>query len=213
MKAALASTLILLLATPAALGQIWDEYLDGGGEAGELVATAQWTVGSGPLTAIIGADGGQDADLFAIFIPDPSAFSATLAANFSTQLWLFAPSGNGRAYMVDGSPTTLTGQFLPGPGLYYIAESRNGYLANSPGGLIWSGGPTGIERAPDGPGAPGPLTGWTGVTHHAFENYTINLQGAEYAPEPTTLTLLALGATMLLRRRRGQSAAQTDRFA
>lgn len=205
---ALLPVLVVVLVARVTSAQMWHEYNDGGGEAGGLISTAQWTVGSGPLTSIIGANGGQDADLFAIYIPNPALFSATLTATWSSQLWLFAPNGHGLAYTV-GSPTpTLTGQFVPGPGLYFIGESRDPYIAEGLGGAIWdTSGPFGVERAPDGPGAPGPLVGWSGHTTLPFEYYTISLQGAEYAPEPASLVLLSLGAAVLLWRRGGGVAS------
>ncbi|HOW19549.1 MAG TPA: PEP-CTERM sorting domain-containing protein, partial [Phycisphaerae bacterium] len=202
--------LCVALAARAASAQTWHEYNDGGGEAGELISTAQWTVGGGTLTAIVGYDGGQDADLFAIYIANPSTFSATLTSSMSTQLWMFDSNGNGLAHTHSGAIPTLTGQFLPGPGLYYIGQSRDGWAANGPGGAIWAYLPAGVEKPPDGPGAPGPLTGWSGATHHAFEAYQINLQGAAYAPEPASLTLLGTGAALVLRRRRGGAGGTAD---
>ena len=48
-----------------ALGQTWDEIIDGGGDAGELLGTAQVPSGSGPLTTITG-NRGPDADMYLI---------------------------------------------------------------------------------------------------------------------------------------------------
>jgi hypothetical protein len=75
----------------------WDETADGGGDAGDLPATAQVVSGSGPLTAITGNLGASDVDMYQIIICDPLIFEATTVggATFDTQLWLFDLNGNG----------------------------------------------------------------------------------------------------------------------
>lgn len=191
--------LLAVLSQPARAGT-WHEYTDGGGEAGQFIGDAQVPVGVGPLTQIIAADGGDDADLFRISIPNPAAFSATLSAGFTSQLWLFDAGGLGVAYTVDEATPTLTGALLTGPGVYFIGSSRDDYHAQSAGGLIWNTSPPG-ERAPDGPGAAGPLTAWTGITHSAFEYSTIDLTGAFFVPEPGALLLLASSCVVLFWRR------------
>jgi hypothetical protein len=74
----------------------WDETINGGGDAGELPETAQST-GSGALTAIRGEMEADGVDMYAIYISDPSVFSATLrcGALFDTQLFLFDANGRG----------------------------------------------------------------------------------------------------------------------
>jgi hypothetical protein len=76
--------------------QTWDETANGGGDAGDLPATAQVVSGSGPLTAITGAiSSSTDVDMFQILICDPAAFKAwTTGALSDTQLWLFDENGN-----------------------------------------------------------------------------------------------------------------------
>jgi hypothetical protein len=64
----------------AAHAQTWDETVNGGGDAGDLPASAQVCAGSGPLTTITGTNGATDADMFAILITDPASFSASTAS-------------------------------------------------------------------------------------------------------------------------------------
>jgi len=77
--------------------QTWDETANGGGDAGDLPATAQ-TVGTalGPLTAITGSIASStDVDMYKIIIKDPTTFKAwTTGALADTQLWLFDSLGN-----------------------------------------------------------------------------------------------------------------------
>ncbi len=202
MRKALACLLVVALVARVTSAQTWHEYNDGGGEAGGLIATAQWTVGGSPLTTILGGDPGQDADLFAIYIPNPALFSAMLTATwFQPALAVRAerqrPSLHCRSAQADvdravrARPRHVLHGRVPRP------LHRRG-----PRGAIWNtSGPFSVERAPDGPGAPGPLVGWSGHTTFPFEQYTISFQGAEYAPAPASLVLLSLGAAVLLRRR------------
>jgi hypothetical protein len=88
---------IALAALMASAGaQIWDETANGGGDSGDLPATAQVVLGSGPLTAITGEiSSSTDVDMFQILICDPDAFRAwTTGALSDTQLWLFDENGN-----------------------------------------------------------------------------------------------------------------------
>ncbi|MCS7065908.1 MAG: hypothetical protein NZL85_06470, partial [Fimbriimonadales bacterium] len=83
----------------------WDEFANGGGDAGGLPGTAQVISGNpnNPLTTITGsleASSGTEGgvDMYAIIICDPRNFSATTsnaATTFDTQLWLFRPDGTG----------------------------------------------------------------------------------------------------------------------
>jgi len=74
----------------------WDETANGGGDAGDLPATAQVVSGSGPLTAITGnISSSTDVDMYQILITDPVNFAAwTTGALSDTQLWLFDENGN-----------------------------------------------------------------------------------------------------------------------
>jgi len=210
MKRLIALAAVVAMAS-FAYGQIWDEHADGGGDAGDLPATAQVPIGSGPLTTITGLIEfeGSDADMYYIHIDDPANFRAQTWPNsiIDTQLWLFDEDGIGITFNDDdpsgagGLQSTITGVFVPGPGNYYLVVSPYDWDAANPAGLdIWQDSPYNVERAPDGPGAPGPVAMWGGLGWD-YGAYQIDLQGVSYIPEPTSLTLLALGGLALLRRR------------
>lgn len=82
--------LFLGLFISSLLGQANAALFSEVGDAGELIATAQVTTGSGALTSITGSlinlgsvgDPIDDVDLFKIFISDTSAFSVTVNSNF-----------------------------------------------------------------------------------------------------------------------------------
>ena len=219
---------IALAALMASAGaQIWDETADGGGDSGDLPATAQVVLGSGPLTAITGNLGASDVDMYQIIICDPLNFEATTVggATFDTQLWLFDLNGNGVLHN-DDDPSSTTGVLqsrigvnagnvfpagqtwadwasanLPA-GLYYIAISRyNRDPRNAANAFIWNNSPFGQQRTPDGPGRPGPVDNWFGTTAAAGA-YTIFLQGACFVPEPASMVALGAGLAGLLSLRR-----------
>jgi len=66
------------------MAALWTES----GDAGELLSTAQVVLGSGPLDIIYGAYGGEDADMYQIYISDAAGFSAYAFAA-DPQLFLF----------------------------------------------------------------------------------------------------------------------------
>ena len=187
------STILGVVSASPALAQIWAEA----GDAGDLPATAQNPIGSGPLAAITGAlPTGTDGDLFCIRIDNPQAFSATTCNTtvFDTQLWLFLPNGNGVTANDDsetgcGLQSTITGRFVSAAGSYLLGITGYNRDPNGPNGLIWLNTPFNTERAPDGPGAPGPVISWTGTG--GTGTYRINLTGVSYCQaatsvEPTT---------------------------
>ncbi|HRI43881.1 MAG TPA: DVUA0089 family protein [Fimbriimonadaceae bacterium] len=200
--------LCLACTSTAAFSQVWNEV----GDAIEL-PPGQLTVGVGPLTNIVGEIAAtNDRDLYCIYIDDYLNFRATTVNQpgtlADTQLFLFDANAMGVTYNDDdpGGGTlrsTLTSVFVPGNGFYMIAISGyNGDPVGPTGALIWNNTPFNTERAPDGPGAPGPLSGWTGTS--GTGTYDIWLRGATFCavPEPGTLAALGLGALALLRRRR-----------
>ena len=195
---------VVLACSGLAYGQVWNEV----GDAGELPGTAQTPIGSGALTTIFG-ERGPGADMFLIRIVDAVNFEARTwpGSNGDTQLFLFDLAGNGVTHNDDDSPNGLlsriTGQFLSGPGDYYLAISSYNYdPENAAGQLIWNNTPFGVERQPDGPGAPGPVAMWSG-TGTTPNLYQIDLRGVEYVPAPGAAVLLGLGGLMATRRRRG----------
>lgn len=158
------------------------------GDAGDLPETAQNTGTAAcalPLIQINGSLSLSDVDMYAICIPDPLVFTATTfgGANFDTQLWLFNSDGKGITHNDDtppggqGTHSTITGQFVPSPGSYYLAISRyNRDARNCDDLLIWRDSPSFQERAPDGPGASGRVAVWTGTTTGGV-SYSISLTG------------------------------------
>ncbi len=162
-------------------GQIWTES----GDAPDLLP-GQETQGSGALTQIDGFHAANDADLYKITIADAGAFSATTTGGTSldTQLFLFDSNGFGVTSDDDdpngGLQSRITGQFVPGPGTYYLAISAYNMDPSSSSGLIWNSSPFNVERQPDGPGAGDPLESWNSSGSSEGE-YSIFLTGAEFA--------------------------------
>lgn len=182
-------TIALIFIASATYGQTWTED----GDAPALLP-GQTTVGPGALTTISGTlTSGSDVDLYAILIDDPDNFSAQTCNGTSIDscLYLFDENGNGVSMSEDGCgiQSWITSQFVSTAGLYYIAMSAYDYDPLNGAGLeIWNDAPWGTERAPDGPGAPGPLASWGGSAGGSGA-YNIYLTGAsfvEYGPPPTT---------------------------
>ncbi len=198
----------MLAMSGAALGDVWDEV----GDAGDLINTAQITIGTGSLDAINGAFGTSDVDLYCIRILDPGRFIATTTGGTSldTQLFLFGADGRGVSHNDDnpngGLQSRITGQFVQAPGIYYLAVSQYNRDPRSGGQLIWNNTPFNVERAPDGPGAGGVLDEWFNSTTLTGA-YTIFLEGAGFCevPAPGALALLGLGGLTLAGRRRRQA--------
>ncbi len=161
-------------------GQTWTES----GDAPNLLP-GQETQGSGALTQIDGNHDANDADLFKITITDASTFSATTTGGSSldTQLFLFDANGMGVTHDDDdpngGLQSRITGQFVSGPGVYYLAISAYNMDPSSSGGTIWANSPFNVERAPDGPGAGSPLLSW-GTGGATAGTYSIFLTGAGF---------------------------------
>lgn len=167
----------------AAIAQ-WNEV----GDAPAL-PPGQQTSGSGSLWQINGTLGASsDVDTYQIYIYDPWNFYAdTSGAGFDTQLFLFNDAGFGVTHNDDVSASDATSrityQFLPGPGLYLLSISRYDRDPVSNGSAIWNDAPFEIERAPDGPGAAGPVTAWSGATGGGV-SYSIQLYGVQFASQP-----------------------------
>jgi hypothetical protein len=173
----------------------WDETANGGGDAGDLPATAQLitspdaTPCETPVTQVRGDLGASDADMYVICITDPASFSATTvgSAGFDTQLWLFRCDGTGVVHNDDAVGTTVLQSRIDNStnciqqgGIYLLAISRyNLDPVDASGQLIWNDSPFRAVRCPDGPGRANPIAGWTGSTT-AAGRYIIQLQGAYF---------------------------------
>ncbi|BCW95854.1 MAG: DVUA0089 family protein [Fimbriimonadales bacterium] len=217
---------IAIAALMASAGaQTWDETTDGGGDAGDLPASAQTTIGTGALNTITGTYDASDADLFLIKIVDPQSFSAIYNAstNFDTQIWLFDASGNGIAHNDDRSGLglrsglagtdvfttgvnagqTIASQLVAG-GLYLLGVTRyNRDARDGANAAIFANSPfSGIHSPQAGAG---PLASWVNSTV-GNGVYQIDLTGAEYAAVPEPASMVALGAGLAgllgLRRRK-----------
>jgi hypothetical protein len=173
----------------------WDETANGGGDAGDLPATAQIVTSPDatpcetPVTQVRGDLGASDADMYVICITDPASFSATTvgSAGFDTQLWLFRCDGTGVVHNDDAVGTTVLQSRIDNStnciqqgGIYLLAISRyNLDPVDASGQLIWNDSPFRAVRCPDGPGRANPIAGWTGSTT-AAGRYIIQLQGAYF---------------------------------
>ncbi|MBI3782567.1 MAG: hypothetical protein HY270_04115, partial [Deltaproteobacteria bacterium] len=165
------------------------------GDAGDLLASAQATMGCGSLTSIAGTKEASGADLFQISITDPAAFSAStagMATNSDTQLFLFDTTGLG-IYANDdisssNNRSTLPTTRPPGPtvaGTYYLAISQyNRDPASTGSQLIFPDTPFISVVGPTGAGGASPLSAWVangGSAGTSSFTYTIDLTGAAFA--------------------------------
>ena len=171
-----------LLAVTPANAQVWNEV----GDAGNLPGAAQTTFGAGPLFTITGSlPTDADVDMYCIHIADRASFTASLNCliQLEEDLYLFDSTGKGVALAQNCSAgqKRINNTFVTSSGTYYLAVAWHGALAEAGGSDIWLAGLT-SERAPDGPGAAGVLTGWAGspVAQQGFANYSITLTGVGY---------------------------------
>jgi len=158
------------------------------GDAGDLPETSQSTP-SGALSVIDGILGDNDVDMYAIFLPNPAAFTATTVGGtgFDTQLWLFDSQGRGVAFnddsggsqsRIDNSTGCLTGRSA---GVYYLAISRyNRDAFGCRGNPIWNDTPRNTIRCPDGADRTTRVNSWRGSTSTGGI-YTITLTNAQGA--------------------------------
>ena len=193
------TTLALLANAPRALAQTWNET----GDAGDLIATAQVTIGTGPLQTIHGSlPLSDDVDLYCIQLTSVPPAGAPIVGlqcvvNQGPNIWLFDANGNG-VVMNETCQGGLKQLLAPNGGMtlgtYYVGVSYYGRNATSPGGFIWIPGLPN-QRTPDGPGAPGPLTSWTGiVTVNPLNPYTIQLGHFGYCSAATPTSRATWGA-------------------
>ncbi len=161
------------------------------GDAGDLPGTAQDVTGTGAVVGISGTLTTGDADMYRIRVCDAANFSASTVGitTVDTILAIFRSDGRGVAQnddVVGGTAlqSALTNQFVgpAGNGNYYLTVVQFNKQSTNALGQLWiNDNSTGhlyrSERAPDGPGAADPLTGWT-VTTGTGGTYGIRLTGA-----------------------------------
>jgi len=193
----------LALVPSFAAAAAWTEI----GDAGDSIAGAQTTAGNGPLTSIQGqllTD--TDQDVYCIRVTDPAQFNASLSCvTFSNNdLWLFDASGLGVSHHdgCQGGQTNVGTPLVTTAGVYYLAISPSGADALNPSSSpIWAPAAQGTQRAPDGPGAPGPLAGWGGAgVVSNFNNYTVQISGAAFCDPATPVARSTWGRTKTLYR-------------
>lgn len=139
-------------------------------DSGDLPASAQVPVGSGPLNTIVGAmTSGADVDMFKIDICDINTFTASTVGGTTadSQLWLFNLDGTGVMHNDDwgggGLQSRLhnTTGILTTPGEYYLAISgynRDAIDANS--ARLFPDTPFTTLHVPTNFN---PIVGWTGT--------------------------------------------------
>jgi len=189
----------------------WLEDVD----AGDTLANAQITAGSGGLSRIDGSlpDGG-DGDLYKIVVTNFAGFSAivTAPAEGDSRLALFDAQGKGVVFNDDASDASLlsaidyaTSKQPAANGIYYLGIMTQGKLpASTVGGAsasIWTTDNPTSQKTPDGPGAANPLAGFDG-DGGSLVNYSILLTGAAYAvedaPPELALNVRRSGANVVL---------------
>lgn len=194
LTASLSLALVIAAAMPA-LAQTWAET----GDAGDAIATAQSTAGAGALTQITGSlQTDSDVDLFCVNVQDPHAFSASLQCVMAADpsIWVFLSSGVGAAH---NDVCMFSGKTIPpgfvGSGTCYVAVTQAGRQAYSAGGAMWQSFLFTGARAPDGPGAGGPLLYWSGGGPlPGVTPYTINLTGVGYCESAVPVQASGWGA-------------------
>ena len=179
--AQLIAPLILLLSASSAGAFTWREADD----ANALPVSAQVTTGHGCLTAITGGfDTSQDVDIYMLEVVTPMQLSIALlcTANNGPNIWLFDQNGFG----VAASSTCAAGSklilntFVSTAGTYCVAVAHDGMEPHAGLEPIWTPGGAG-ERAPNGTGAAGAVTGWVDTGAVLTDStYRIDLGGTDF---------------------------------
>ena len=198
------ATLVLVLGLTSLAGaQTWNET----GDAGDLVSTAQTTLGTGPLTAINGnLASPTDVDLYCIkltAVPPAGAplVSLQCVAIQGPNVWLFDAAGNGvfsNSTCSGGNKRILAPSVSLPVGTYYVGVSYFGLDPQSSGGAMWtSASPS--QRAPDGPGAAGTLASWAGSPNvQPINPYQMNLSFMTFCDDATPARRTTWGSLKVL---------------
>jgi len=181
----LAPVLLLTLSATTVCAAAWYES----GDAGDSIATANITSGSGNMHQIIGniTMVPDNVDMYCVSIPFLAGFSANISCSVTTErdLWLFDSNGYGISLndSCNGGMVFITGAFGSADGQYYLAVSCTEDEALSSSGTIWDPPFASGQRAPDGPGASDPLIGWSTFNYMAVDPYLITIEGGEFCNE------------------------------
>ncbi len=212
-------------------------YVEPASDAGQTLATAADTTGSGTvglgLSKITGSFNGEgDADLYKVTISSLSQFSATTvnaytdAGGQDTELTLFTSTGVAVALNDDAAGGLTTDSTLPAgnalyatlaAGTYYLGVAQSGNEAvNSANQLLFKG----LSQSGDTTTVRGPASGVNPTTLLNFNAANVGNGGGagQYevdfgivtVPEPSTWAMLGLGAVtaaFAFLRRRRQQAA------
>ncbi len=211
----LSAALLLALVTPVVYGQSWDETTDGGGDAGDVVATAQGINVNGTLTTISGSLTDNDVDMYRIIITTGASFSATTVNNsdFDSVLSLVDENGNA-VYLNDDDPIAVSFEStLPagdanspstnGDVYYVIIHGYDNHPQDASGNAIFTyDGLSGFETVHGPSATPGPVAQYQNDATGENGNYTITLTSAEGDPtlpvELASFTAVLSGTDVVL---------------
>lgn len=194
------------------------------GDAGGNLTMAQGVYGSGPLDQIVGhlsapGDNTPAIDVFLIYVYDPTNFSAFTSGGVpDPELALFDINGKGLEMGRDIDGANNRQGFLIGdssgntpPQAFYLWISmQDREPGGCPGNLFGPGG----TQYPNPAGTSGPCNTFSGALIGSVNSlnlnagpnldYTITLTGASFiaVPEPSSVSLLALGLLAVATRRR-----------
>lgn len=192
---------VLLAAVPLhrAEAQVWNEV----GDAGDLPATAQVTVGNGGLTTINGnLAAPDDVDMYCLDLNFQGASVVCLQCVViqGPDVWFFDAAGNGIMATTTCQANCKQMILTVPPGTYYVAVSYDGMLPQSPSGPIWNASNQ-PQHPPDGPGAPGPVVAWAGSPIvQPINPYQIQLQNFSYCAAPVPVHNTSWGRMKMIYR-------------
>lgn len=223
-RALLTAALALLALGTGAQAQTFTKV---GTAIDNLPGIAQFTLGTGSLTTILGSltttsatSTASNPDLFTIYINGTSLFSATTVGPattiFDTQLFLFDSTGAAVYANDDASDFTKGALLNPTvaltPGLYFLGVSAYGAVPRSGVGAAFDMFPNSVDDVSGTipfTGLKGPKAGVTGPLNNWFLSgadveagaYSIALNGASYAssaPVPEASTTVSFALLLAL---------------